>query len=53
MIEASIQVGGEHFAELVDDGLVRVRLVQTEDCFEADRLEIALLLRLFLAGRCK
>ena len=46
MVEAGVHVRGEHFAELVDDCLVGVGLIQPEYGLEADRLEIAFLLRL-------
>ena len=46
MIEAGIQIGGEHVTQLVDDRLVRVELIESEHRLEPDRLEIPLLLRL-------
>lgn len=46
MVEASIEIGGEDFPELIDDREVGVRTIKAEDGFEADRFEIALFLRL-------
>ena len=46
MIEAGVQIGGEHVTQLVDDRLVGVELIEAEDRLESDRLEILLLLRL-------
>ena len=46
MIEAGIQIGGEHVTQLVDDRLVGVELIEAEHRLEPDRLEVPLLLRL-------
>ena len=46
VIAAGVEVGPQHLSQLVDDGVVRLGLVETEDGLEADRLEVTFFLRL-------